>query len=120
MQGQTIKFNTYNIVMALFCIANLLELFIPRMDEGNYFVRIPIQMIYGANLFLMWTVLMSRQNYWTPVTKAALYFILLAVAYCFVYFLFFQFNTTDFAPYLRFLLWTTAIIFFYEMMLQYD
>ena len=119
MLSQSTKFNTYNIVLALFCVANLLELFIPRMDEGNYFVRIPIQMIYGANLFLMWIALMSRKNYWTPVSKAALVLILLTVVYCIAYFIFFRFNTTDFAPYLRFLLWTTAIIFFYEMMLQY-
>jgi O-antigen ligase len=119
MIRQASKINTYSVVLALFCIANVLELFIPRMEEGNYFVRIPIQLIDGLVLFLMWAELLTRKINWTPLTIATLCFMLLAVAYAVPYFTFTSFNTSDFAPYLRFLLWTTSVIFFSEMMGSY-
>jgi hypothetical protein len=119
MLSQPSKINTYSVVLALFCVANMLELFIPRMEEGNYFVRIPIQLIDGLILFLMWATLLNRTNIWTPITKASLGFILLTLAYGISYLVFNKFNTSDFAPYLRFLLWTTSVIFFFEMMTKY-
>src|SRR4029078_8365342 len=113
------KISIYNIVLVLFCITNFLELFIPRMDEGNYFVRIPIQIIDGCLIFLMWTSMFTRRNHWTPLTNIILLFISIILTYSISYFVFQEFNISDFDPYLRLLLWTTSLIFFYEMMIKY-
>ena len=113
------KINIYNIALVLFCLANILELFIPRMDEGNYFIRLPIQIINGSLLILMWTALLHRTNHWTPITKIILALIILTSIHSVVYSIIYQFSVSDFAPYIRLLLWTTALIFFYEMMVIY-
>lgn len=115
----TAKITVYSTALYLFIIANVLELFIPRMDEGNFFVRMPIQLINGGLLVLMWTVLLNQRNHWTPVTKIALMFVLLVLVYTAGYLLNNRLDISSYASYIRFLLWTTSLIFFYEMMLKY-
>ena len=114
------KINVYNVALVLFSLANVLELFIPRMDEGNYFIRMPIQMINGCLLILMWTALLHRINHWTPITKVILALIILTLIHSIIYSIIYQFNVSAFAPYIRLLLWTSSLIFFYEMMLKYE
>ncbi len=107
-----------NIALWLLIIVNILDLFVPRMEEGNYFVRMPIQLIDGALIGLMWMSLLLRRNNWTPITRIILWFITLTLIYSFAYLNANEFNISDFAPYIRLLLWTTSLIFFYEMMLK--
>jgi hypothetical protein len=113
------SFNIYYLALILLCLANILELFVPRMDEGNYFVRIPIQLINGGLLVLMWGSLLLNKIHWTPVTKSIFLFIPLLLIYSVAYFFIYKFNISDFAAYIRFLLWTTAALFFYEMLVRY-
>src|SRR6266542_282426 len=107
-----------NIALWLLIIVNILDLFVPRMEEGNYFVRMPIQLIDGALIGLMWMSLLLRRNNWTPITRIILWFITLTLIYSFAYLNSNEFTISDFAPYIRLLLWTTSLIFFYEMMLK--
>jgi len=107
-----------SIALWLLCVANILELFVPRMEDGNYFVRMPIQLIDGALIGLMWMSLLLRRNNWTPITRIILWFITLTLIYSFAYLNSNEFTISDFAPYIRLLLWTTSLIFFYEMMLK--
>ncbi|KAA9340713.1 O-antigen ligase family protein [Adhaeribacter soli] len=113
------KITVYRTALALFIVANVLELFIPRMDEGNYFVRMPIQLINGGLLVLMWATLLNNRNHWTPVTKITLVVILMILVYTAGYLMNNQMEVSAYAAYIRFLLWTTSLIFFYEMMLKY-
>src|SRR6266542_3713988 len=107
-----------NIALWLLIIVNILDLFVPRMEEGNYFVRMPIQLIDGALIGLMWMSLLLRRNNWTPITRIILWFITLTLIYSFAYLNSNEFTISDFAPYIRLLLWTTSLIFFYEMILK--
>lgn len=119
MNKEQTFFNLYNISILLLCLANVLELFIPRMDEGNYFIRMPIQLINGALLILMWVVLIHWKVKWTPTTKSVFLFIPLVLLYATIYIIYNQIEISKFSGYIKFLLWTTSIIFFYEMMLKY-
>lgn len=112
-------FNSYHIVLILLCIANVLELFIPRMDEGNYFVRIPIQLVNGGLLMLMWASLLVNKIHWNRVTKAIFLFVPLILLYSYFYVITQKFDVGDYASYIRFLLWTTSLVYFYEMLLRY-
>ena len=112
--------NLFNISILLLCFANVLELFIPRMDEGNYFVRMPIQLINGSLLILMWIVLLHWKTHWTPITKTIFLFTPLVLVHAAIYAISSKFNISDFSGYIKFLLWTTSIIFFYEMMIKYS
>ena len=112
-------FNLYNLTLLLLCLANLLELFIPRMDEGNYFVRMPIQLINGGLLILMWAVLLHWKIRWNSVTRAVILFVPLVLIHALLYITYSKFNVAGFSGYLKFLLWTTSIVFFYEMMIKY-
>lgn len=112
-------FNSYPIVLLLLCVANVLELFIPRMDEGNYFVRIPIQLINGGLLILMWASLLTNKIHWNAVTKSIFLFVPLILLYSYFYVITQKFVVGDYAAYIRFLLWTTSLVYFYEMLLRY-
>ena len=112
-------FNLYNLALLLLCLANILELFVPRMDEGNYFVRMPIQLINGSLLILMWLTLLHWKVQWKSVTRIVILFIPLVLFNTLLYIIYYKFNIADFSGYLKFLLWTTSIVFFYEMMMRY-
>lgn len=112
-------FNSYPTVLILLCVANVLELFIPRMDEGNYFVRIPIQLINGGLLLLMWGSLLVNKIHWNSVTKAIFLFVPLILLYSYFYVITQKFVVGDYAAYIRFLLWSTSLVYFYEMLLRY-
>lgn len=112
-------FNLYNLALLLLCLANILELFVPRMDEGNYFVRMPIQLINGSLLILMWVTLLHWKVRWNSVTKSVILFVPLVLLHALLYIIYYKFNIAAFSGYLKFLLWTTSIVFFYEMMIRY-
>ena len=113
------KVDGYTLALLLFCAANVLELFVPRRDDSNYFVRMPIQLINGFLLLFMWTHLLAMKLNWTPVTRTITAFIWIICIYAGFYFAAHEFDFSDISPYLKLLLWTTSIIFFYEMMLRH-
>src|SRR5687768_5114778 len=112
-------FNAYTVALVLLCVANVLDLFVPRRDDSNYFVRMPIQLINGFLLLFMWTHLLLRTIHWNTITRTITAFIFLVCIYAGIYFSSHAFAFSDISPYLKLLLWTTSIVFFYEMMLRH-
>lgn len=119
MNPGKIKLHANTIAFALLCLANILDLFVPRRDDSNYFVRMPIQLINGFLLIFMWATLLFKTFHWNAVTKTTALFLILIGSYTLFYLYGHKFNFAEYSPYFKFLLWTTSIIFFYEMMLRH-
>lgn len=116
---KNIKLQTYHLVLILFIIANILELFLPRMDKGNYFIRIPIQLINAVTFLLIWKRILTIRKHWNNTTKYILVFIGLIVVHSVVYVVMNPFfSVSIFSKYIKLMLWLSAIIFFYEEILR--
>lgn len=112
-------YNILNIVLVLMSFVNGMEIFLPRTESQQSFVRLPIQIGNLLILILMLSDLFLNKIVWNKITKSIGILILLLIIHTFYYLISNVYYYKDVAQYVRFLTWTISILFFYSNLLKF-
>ncbi len=114
------RINYLNIVLILFSVINILELFLPRMETQQSFARLPIQLANMLILCIMIYFILIKRLHYNKILRSVLLIFLMILIYFFAYIISGNFILADFSPYLKFITWLIAIIFFYESLIVFQ
>jgi len=114
------KIDRISFVLIALSLANILELFLPRFDEVNSSLRLPIQAINLVILMVMIFFLLKEKIHWNSVTAQVVSFISMIIFYVIYYSVFNskRFGFSDIGDYIKWTLWLVSIVFFYEALLK--
>ncbi|MFD0794953.1 O-antigen ligase family protein [Mucilaginibacter litoreus] len=115
------KFTVFNTVLMLLCVTNVLELFLPRDETTNSFIRLPIQLIHLGIIGLMWRSILLKKRNWNQVTVNTALLVSIVVIYIIV-FIFGDESVplSAYSQYIRTIEWLSVLIYFYESLLRYS
>lgn len=116
------RWNLLNLVLILFSFVNVMELFLPRIEEKSSFVRLPLQLLNLLISIIMFIAILVNGIKWK--NNLIIRCVKLLIFIVFLYFGYYFLTADDFViseiiPYVRFLTWLFAIIFFYNYLLKY-
>lgn len=110
------KFSLCNNALILICIANFLNLFVPRVateETGGYLVRLPIQLLYIMVLVVMlYGIFFFSAKPVKKVISSITLFIVIITSYIVIGAANPIYDNVSYSQYLKFITWLAAIVFF--------